>query len=125
MNGLNLPNVVFDTNAFIYFIGGDLRLSNYANSTVYISEFTEMELKGRFEITPKELQQPQAILEDFIILPFNNKIKERERAIALRHKNKLKLPDALIVATAMWIELPFVTADKHFKNIEHLNLIML
>ncbi len=78
MNGLNLPNVVFDTNAFIYFIGGDLRLSNYANSTVYISEFTEMELKGRFEITPKELQQPQAILEDFIILQLIIRLKKEQ-----------------------------------------------
>jgi predicted nucleic acid-binding protein len=123
MNGRNFLNVVFDTNAFIYFIGGDDRLSEYSKSTVYISELTEMELKGRFGITNKELQQLNTILEDFIILPFNNEIKER--AISIRHKNRLKLPDALIVSTAMWIELPFVTADKDFKNIENLNLIML
>ena len=123
MNGLNLPKVVFDTNAFIYFIQGDLRLFEYSNSTIYISEFTEMELKGRFGISNEELQHLNEILEDFIILPFNSEIKER--AIFIRHKNRLKLPDALIVSTAMWIELPFVTADKHFKNVENLNLIML
>ena len=123
MNGINFPSVVFDTNALIYFIGGDERLSEYISSTVYISEFTEMELKGRFGITNKELGQLNIILEDFIILPFNNEIKEI--AISIRHKNRLKLPDALIVSTAIWIELPFVTADKDFKNIENLNLIML
>ena len=123
MNGINFSNVVFDTNAFIYFIGGDNRLKQYADSTVYISEFTEMELKGRFGITAKELNQLNIILQDFIILPFNNEIKER--AISIRHKNKLKLPDALIVSTAMWIDLPFVTADKDFKNIPSLNLILL
>lgn len=123
MNGANFANVVFDTNAFIYFISGDNRLLQYSNSTVYISEFTEMELKGRFGITSKELQKLDEILEDFIILPFNNEIKER--AISIRHKNKLKLPDALIVSTAMWIDLPFVTADKDFKNIPFLNLILL
>ncbi|MEO6187981.1 MAG: PIN domain-containing protein [Ginsengibacter sp.] len=123
MNGANFANVVFDTNAFIYFIGGDERLLQYSSSTVYISEFTEIELKGRFGITNKELQILNEILEDFIILPFNNDIKER--AISIRHKNKLKLPDALIVSTAMWIDLPFVTADKDFKNIPLLNLILL
>jgi len=123
MNGPNFPNVVFDTNAFIYFIEGDLRLSEYSNSTIYISEFTEMELKGRFGISNQELQHLNEILSDFIILPFNNEIKER--AISIRHKNRFKLPDALIVSTAMWIELPFVTADKDFKNVENLNLIML
>jgi predicted nucleic acid-binding protein len=82
-----------------------------------------MELKGRFGITIEELQQLDKILEDFIILPFNNEIKEK--AISIRHTNKLKLPDALIVSTAIWIDLPFVTADKDFKNIPSLNLILL
>ena len=123
MNGLNFPNVVFDTNAFIYFIGGDPRLLGYKDSTIFISEFTEIELKGRFGISKEELQHLNKILEDFIILPFNNEIKER--AISIRHKNRLKLPDALIVATAMWIEFPFVTADKDFKNIPSLNIILL
>ncbi len=123
MNGLNLANVVFDTNAFIYFIGGDARLSPYSYSTIYISEFTEMELKGCFGITNKELRQLDKILEEVVILTFNNDIKEK--AISIRHKKKLKLPDALIVATAMWIDLPFLTADKDFKNIPDLNLIML
>lgn len=87
MNGPNFPNVVFDTNALIYFIGGDDRLVDYIQSTVYISEFTEMELKGRFGISNKELQKSNLILDDFIILPFNNDIKER--AISIRHTNKI------------------------------------
>ncbi len=122
MSGTNIANVVFDTNAFIYFVGVDSRLERYSNSTVYISEFSEMELKGRFGITTKELQHLNEILDDFIILPFNNEIKEK--AISIRHKKKLKLPDALIVSTAMWIDLPFITADKDFKNIPSLNLIL-
>ena len=114
---------MFDTNAVIYFLGGDERLSAFKYSTIYISEFTEIELRGRFGITLNELEQISKILEDFIILPFNNEIKER--AISIRHENKLKLPDALILATAMWIDLPFLTADKHFKNIKNINLIMI
>ena len=123
MSGPNFPDVVFDTNAFIYFIEGDLRLAEYISSTIFISEFTEMELKGRFGITKEELAELNSILSDFIIVPFNNEIKER--AISIRHKNRLKLPDALIVSTAMWINLPFVTADKDFKNVSSLNLILL
>ena len=123
MNGNDIPNIVFDTNAVIYFLEGDTRLSGYKYSTIYISEFTEIELKGRFGISLKELDQLTLILEDFIILPFNNEIKEK--AIVLRHENKLKLPDALILATAMWIDLPFLKADKHFKDIKNINLIMI
>jgi predicted nucleic acid-binding protein len=123
MNGINFANVVFDTNAFIYFVGGDERLIPYKDSTIYLSEFSELELKGRFGITEKELIKLDRILQDFVILPFNNAIKER--TISLRHKIKLKLPDALIVSTAMWIDLPFITADKDFRKIPSLNLILL
>ena len=63
-----------------------------------------MELKGRFGISDKDLKHLSIILEDFIIPPFNNDIKEK--AISIRHKNRLKLPDALIVSTAMWIGFP-------------------
>ena len=53
-----------------------------------------MEVKGRFGITKEELADLNSIQSDFIIIPFNNEIKER--AISIRHKNRLKLPDAII-----------------------------
>ena len=121
MSGINFSKVVFDTNAFIYFIGGDKRLEKYSTTPIYISEFTEMELKGRFGISKKELIQLERILEDCTILSFNHSIKKT--AIAIRNKKRIKLPDALIAATAIWIGLPLVSSDGDFKNISGLNLL--
>jgi predicted nucleic acid-binding protein len=43
--------------------------------------------------------------------------------IAIRSKKKLKLPDAIIAATAIYHNTPLLTADKGFQNIDGLELI--
>ncbi len=123
MSGISMERVVFDTNALIYFMGGDKRLKIFETSTVYISVFSEIETKGRFGITKTELKSINEIIEDFTIIPFNDEIKEI--AIHLRHTNRLKLPDSLIAATSIWIGFPFVTADRDFKNIPELNMLLI
>ena len=104
-------------------MGGDKRLKVFETSAVYISVFSEIETKGRFGITKAELKSINEIIEDFTIIPFNDEIKEI--AIQLRHTNKLKLPDSLIAATSIWIGFPFVTADRDFKNIPELNMLLI
>ncbi len=46
-------------------------------------------------------------------------------AIQLRRKHNLKLPDALIAASAKLINLPLITADKAFANIEGVDCLVL
>jgi predicted nucleic acid-binding protein len=46
-------------------------------------------------------------------------------AIDLKQKYKLKLPDAIIAATAIHLELPFISSDADFKPIKELDLILL
>jgi hypothetical protein len=48
----------------------------------------------------------------------------KSRTIQLRQENKVKLPDAIIAATAIAFDLPLFTADKGFKTIEGLSLIL-
>ncbi len=45
--------------------------------------------------------------------------------IDLKQKYKLKLPDAIIAATAIHYDLTFITSDGDFKNIKELELIFL
>jgi len=46
-------------------------------------------------------------------------------AIDLKQKYKLKLPDAIIAATAIHYNLMFITSDADFKSIKELELIYL
>lgn len=41
----------------------------------------------------------------------------------IRKKYNVKLPDSIIVASAIYLDLPLITADADIKKIEELNLI--
>ena len=49
----------------------------------------------------------------------------KAQTIKLRKKYKIKLPDAIIAATAITYELPLVSADQGFSQIEELDFILL
>ena len=80
-----------------------------------------MELIGYKNISIKEEQQIQRLLNDCSILQITNPIKQNY--IELRKKYTLKLADAIIAATALALNLPLITSDKQFKIIKGLNLI--
>jgi predicted nucleic acid-binding protein len=61
------------------------------------------------------------MLESCIIIDINNKIKSE--IIRLRRAYSLKLPDCIVAATAIYMDLPIITSDKGFKKIEELNLM--
>lgn len=44
--------------------------------------------------------------------------------IDLRKQYRLKLPDAMIAATAIYSNLPLITVDKQFGKISSLNIIL-
>nr|WP_291371701.1 PIN domain-containing protein [Cyclobacterium sp.] len=44
--------------------------------------------------------------------------------IEIRRKSKLKIPDAIVAATAFYSKLPLLTADKQFRTVDELDLIM-
>ena len=46
----------------------------------------------------------------------------KEKTIEIRKKYKIKLPDAIVAASAIVNNLPLITADKGFNQIEELNL---
>lgn len=48
-----------------------------------------------------------------------------ELTIQLKQKYKVKLPDAIIAATAIHYNIPFITADADFKIIKELDLIFI
>ena len=65
----------------------------------------------------------KSLLDDCQIIELNQEIKYL--AIDLKQKYKLKLADAIIAATAIHLELPFITSDADFKSIKELDLIFL
>jgi predicted nucleic acid-binding protein len=62
-------------------------------------------------------------LNNCLQIDLNNKIKEQ--TIQLKKQNQIKLPDAIIAATAIVNKVPLVTADKGFSKVKGLNLILI
>ena len=44
---------------------------------------------------------------------------------AIKQQHPIKLPDAIIAATAIYLDMPLLTFDRGFRNISNLKLIML
>ena len=63
------------------------------------------------------------MLKDCYILDIDVFIKQK--AIEIRQQHKIKLPDAIVAATAIQKGLSLVTADKEFQKITDLDIILI
>jgi hypothetical protein len=91
-------NVLFDTNILIDYLSGipQARLEMERYSRRAISIITWMEVMAG--TTAKDEKQIRAFLLTLSILPVIAEVAER--AFVLRRQRKIKLPDAIIQATA-------------------------
>jgi len=106
-----------DTNILIYLLKGDSTLETFLQDKhLYISFITEMELLGFPNISSQEEVQIKTLLSQCAIVDLEPGIKEL--AISTRKNYKLRLPDSIIVASALFLDIPFITADKGLQRLE-------
>ena len=119
MNGSSL---LIDTNIALYLLGGDGRVAELLDGQdIYLSFISELELLGFRDLDAKE----EAIVLDFIgkctVVNIDQHIKQQ--TIAIRRASQVKLPDAIIAATSIHLELPLLSADKGFSKIDQLTFV--
>jgi predicted nucleic acid-binding protein len=119
MNGNKL---FLDTNIILYLLNGDETLAEFLNGKqFYISVITELELLAYKGIT----EQEEKVILDFIsqckIINITSVVKQE--TIRIRKAYNTKLPDSIIIATALYLDLPLITADVDFKQVDELILI--
>lgn len=120
---MNGNSIFIDTNTAIYLLDGDISIAEILDKKkLYLSFITQLELLSYPRITDKEKQVIQRMLEKCIIIDINNSIKNE--VIRLRKTYMMKLPDCIVAASALYLDLPFITADKEFKKIKELNLML-
>jgi predicted nucleic acid-binding protein len=119
MNGNKL---FLDTNILLYLLHGDDTLVEVLDKKqIYISFITELELLSFPGLNKKDLKVVKDLLNECVIIDVNAEIKNL--AIDNRKLYKLKLPDSIIAATSLFLDIPLITADSDFKKVEELNLI--
>ncbi|MBM6499123.1 type II toxin-antitoxin system VapC family toxin [Flavobacterium macrobrachii] len=120
MNGIDF---LADTNFLIFTSQGNPIVETFLDYNIGISFISEMELLGVFSISKIQKSNMQKIIDQCFVIDFNLEIKKS--AIQLKQKYKVKLPDAIIAATAIHYNIPFITADADFKIIKELDLIFI
>jgi predicted nucleic acid-binding protein len=111
-----------DTNILIYFLEGNPQYEILADEVSAISVISEIEMLGHTGISTDQAKIIREFLDSFEIFELTPGIKEI--AISLKQRQRLKLPDAVIAATAIYHDLVLFTSDRDFKKIKGLNLML-
>ena len=101
-------NIVLDTNAVLYFLAGRLR-EPLPQAQTYISVITEIELLSYPLLNSEDESAIYDLLADVTIVDLSQDIKQS--TISLRRQYRFKLPDAIIVATARYLNAELLTND--------------
>lgn len=125
--------LVVDTHTLIWYLHKSPRLSSTARSAVYTAieaghpvylspvtlvEITYLVEKGR--LLRQQLQDLLATLHrsdsGFIVQPFD--LAVAEKLVAIPRDRVPDMPNRMIAATALYLKLPLVTADKQIQGID-------
>lgn len=119
---MNGNSILLDTNTVLYILGGDQTLTEFlADKKLYISIITEIELLSYKHLTAKDLKTITNFINEIHVENISQEIKEL--SIKIRRSSKLKIPDCIIAATSIALNIPLISADKDLKSIESLDLI--
>lgn len=118
---MNGNDYLADTNIMILLGNGSEPITEFLQGkNIYISFISEMELLSKPNITSEQIKTVRDMIDSCILIEMNNKIKSE--AIKFRRKHRLKLPDAIVAATAKYLRVPLITMDKDFKKASEIQL---
>lgn len=120
MNGIKY---LADTNCFIYLLDENSIVLPFASDIWAFSYITEIELLSKKNLSENEDRLIKQMLDTCYKVDHSQTITDL--AIQLKRTNNIKLPDAIIAASALMLNLPLITADKGFVNVKGIDCIIL
>jgi predicted nucleic acid-binding protein len=119
---------LLDTNILIYLDKGitdpnvAIFLSEATSEGATISIMTEIELLGFKFSSSADLEKMEELISDTTVLQLDRAVALQ--TIAIRRRHKIKLPDAIIAATAITHDLVLVTRNmSDFRSISTLSVM--
>jgi len=109
--------LLLDTNVILGFLKGlppIVTLFEVAEKKPCVSVITRMELLSFHGVTPKEEKHIHDLLNAVFIIPLNSDVEDT--AIQLRRSTRLKIPDAIVAASAIVSKTVLVTYDRELVN---------
>ena len=120
---------LLDTNICLYFLNRTLTENGFKlvgaaidNAEVALSVITQMEVLGFNFPSPDEERITNEFISELTVLHLSDEVVQQ--TIAIRKKQRIKLPDAIIGATALVHGLALVTRNvSDFNSIDGLEVI--
>ncbi len=109
---------VLDTNAVLYLMGGRLA-EPLPEGQYFASVVTEIELLSYPSLDAAEEERIRTFLSEITVVELTREVKEA--AIQLRRQHSLKLPDAIIAATASSLEAELLTNDHKLSQLPNIS----
>ena len=115
MNGINY---LLDTNVILGLVTGNAdavsKLSGGNLKNCAFSSITRMELLGFQDITQHEIKIISALLNQMTQFGIDRAIEDK--TISIKQQHRIKLPDAIILATSISHNIELLTLDKKLAN---------
>ena len=106
----------------LYFLNGEKTLIPLLEEkNLFLSFITQLELLGNQNLKPGDILKIKQFISECTVIDITPAIKEL--VISIRKKYNMKLPDCIILATSLWLNMPLITADQDFKKIDIADLI--
>jgi predicted nucleic acid-binding protein len=124
---MNGPKYLLDTNIVLGLFRGEqwsfsfFERARREGASLSVSVVTRMELLSFPEISKEEVTAVRELLSLVQILPLDRATEDL--AIALRRRQRFKLPDAIIAATAIASAHRLVSTDQDFSRENALDLL--
>jgi predicted nucleic acid-binding protein len=80
-----------------------------------------LELLGSRNLNVNAILKIKQFISECTVIDITPGIKDF--AIHIRQHYTVKLPDCIIMATSLWLNMPLITADQDFKKIDIADLI--
>jgi len=115
---------VLDTNAVVSLLNGNLELATRLEAAVYvgISVITYLEFLVFDGLSDNDRNSFKLFCSRIEIVPLAHDDELSDKTLMLRTKHRLKLPDAIIGATALCRNALIITNDSHFSGISSLTV---
>jgi hypothetical protein len=120
---MNGNSFLLDTNIIIYLLNGDETLAKVLfGKQFFVSIISEIEILGYPELSIKDRRKIISFLEDCTVVEIAPRIKEL--AIELRAKYRIKVLDAIVLASSVHLNIPVIIADKALQKIAESDIIL-
>jgi predicted nucleic acid-binding protein len=116
---MNGTKILFDTCAVIKLLDGEYSLSDlgaaFDEAQRFTSVIARIELYAKPDLAPEKEQNIRTFLETLTVFPIAKPIEEE--TIIIRRATKIKLPDCIIVASAIILGATLLTDDPQLKKL--------